>query len=49
MTRVNPKARRHCFNCEVSRVNEYWVVNGTADEIDLIEFYIKEISNLRTV
>ena len=33
MTRVNPKARRHCINCETSRVNIYWVVNGTSDEI----------------
>ena len=33
MCRVNPKARRHCHKCEESRVNEYWVVNGTPDEI----------------
>ena len=33
MCRVNPKARRHCYKCEESRVNEYWVVNGTPDEI----------------
>ena len=33
MCRVNPKARRHCYKCEESRINKYWVVNGTPDEI----------------
>ena len=33
MCRVNPIARRHCHTCEESKINEYWVVNGTPDEI----------------
>ena len=33
MSRVNPKARRHCNNCPESRDYKYWVVNGTTDEI----------------
>ena len=33
MSRVNPKARRHCNRCEESRKFKYWVVNGTTDEI----------------
>ena len=33
MSRVNPKARRHCHKCEESRQYKYWVVNGTTDEI----------------
>ena len=33
MSRVNPKARRHCNTCPESRNFKYWVVNGTTDEI----------------
>ena len=34
MVRVNPSAIRHCDNCPDSKApNNYWVVNGTTDEI----------------
>lgn len=33
MVRVKPSARRQCVSHEESRVNKYWVVNGTPDEI----------------
>ena len=33
MVRINPKARRHCYTCDDSRKNEYWVVNPSTDEI----------------
>ena len=33
MVRVKPDAIRHCDKCLDSRVNNYWVVNGTNDEI----------------
>ena len=33
MVRVKPDSIRHCDNCEESRELNYWVVNGTTDEI----------------
>ena len=33
MSRVNPKARRHCIQCKESREYKYWVVSGDTDEI----------------
>ena len=33
MVRVKPDALRHCNKCLDSRTNNYWVVNGTNDEI----------------
>ena len=33
MVRVNPDTIRHCDTCEESRIHQYWVVNGTTDEI----------------
>ena len=33
MVRVKPNALRHCSKCSDSRKNNYWVVNGTNDEI----------------
>ncbi len=34
MVRVNPNSIRHCDKCDDSRApNNYWVVNGTTDEI----------------
>ena len=33
MARVNPSARRHCHEHDDSRDFNYWVVNGTSDEI----------------
>ena len=43
MCRVNPKARRHCYKCEESRINKYWVVNGTSDEIRPYRFLYKKL------
>ena len=43
MVRVNPKARRHCFKCKESRLNQYWVVNGTTDEIRPYRILYKRI------
>ena len=34
MVRVNPNALRHCDSCPDSKEpNNYWVVNGTTNEI----------------
>ena len=33
MVRVKPSARRHCDTCWDSKAHNYWVVNGTIDEI----------------
>jgi len=33
MVRVKPNAIRHCNKCSTSRDDQYWVVNGTTDEI----------------
>ena len=43
MCRVNPKARRHCYKCEESRINKYWVLNGTSDEIRPYRFLYKKL------
>ena len=43
MTRVNPKARRHCNKCEESKVFKYWVVNGTSDEVRPYRILFKRI------
>ena len=44
MCRVNPKKRRHCYLCDDSRVNEYWVVNGTTDEIRPYRILYKKVN-----
>ena len=34
MVRVKPEVIRHCDSCDDSKApNNYWVVNGTTDEI----------------
>ena len=33
MVRVKPNAIRHCDKCSISKNDQYWVVNGTTDEI----------------
>ena len=33
MVRVKPDSIRHCDKCQESRECNYWVVNGTTDEI----------------
>ena len=43
MARVNPKARRHCNSHKESKDYQYWVVNGTTDEIRPYRILYKKI------
>ena len=43
MCRVNPKKRRHCYTCEDSEKYQYWVVNGTTDEIRPYRILYKQV------
>ena len=43
MARVNPKARRHCDSHKESKDYQYWVVNGTTDEIRPYRILYKKI------
>ena len=46
MVRVKPEAIRHCDICESSREpNNYWVVNGTTDEIRPYRILYKKCEN----
>ena len=44
MARINPKARRHCDDCQESKQYQYWVVNGTTDEIRPYRILFKEVN-----
>ena len=44
MVRINPKARRHCDDCQESKQYQYWVVNGTTDEIRPYRILFKEVN-----
>ena len=43
MCRVNPEKRRRCYKCEDSIKYNYWVVNGTNDEIRLYRILYKKV------